>query len=97
MHVEGVIGLDLRSDQRPPCLQSYYLSEAQTVGNACMYLCCTVTQCMTMELRVVVMFYSALLGATLTARALKQGLICFNLCRAEQTLTIGITYIIAHC
>ena len=36
-----------------------------------------------------VMFYSALLGATLPARALKQGLICFNLRRAEQTLTIG--------
>ena len=30
---------------------------------------------MTMELRAVVMFYSALLGATLPARALKQGLI----------------------
>ena len=43
-----------------------------------MYLCCTVTQCMTMELRAMVMFYSALLGATLPARALKQGLICFN-------------------
>ena len=60
-----------------------YLSAAQTVGNACMYLRCTVTQCMTMELRAVVMFYSALLGATLPARALKLGLICFNLCRAE--------------
>ena len=35
------------------------------------------------------MFYSALLGATLPARALKQGLICFNLCRAKQILTIG--------
>ena len=44
---------------------------------------------MTMELRATVMSYSALLGATLPARALKQGLICFNLCRAEQTLTIG--------
>ena len=43
---------------------------------------------MTMELRAVVMFYSALLEATLPARALKQGLICFNLCRAEQTPTI---------
>ena len=39
-----------------------------------------------MELRAVVMFYSALLGATLPVRALKQGLICFNLRRAEQTL-----------
>ena len=35
------------------------------------------------------MFYSALLGATLPARALKQGLIYFNLCRAKQTLTIA--------
>ena len=33
--------------------------------------------------------YSALLGATLPACALKQGFICFNLRRAEQTLTIG--------
>ena len=47
---------------------------------------------MTMELRAVVMFYSALLGATLPARALKQGLICFNPCRAEQTLTISTLY-----
>ena len=47
---------------------------------------------MTMELRAVVMFYSALLGATLLARASKQGLICFNMCRAEQTLTIGTLY-----
>ena len=47
---------------------------------------------MTMELRAVVMFYSTLLGATLPARALKQGLICFNLCLAEQTLTIGTLY-----
>ena len=39
-----------------------------------------------------VMFYSALLGATLPALALKQGLICFNLRRAEQTLTIGTLY-----
>ena len=78
----------LRSDGRL-CLQSYYLSAAQTVGNASMYLCCTVAQFMTMELRAVVMFYSALLGATLPACALKQGLICFNLCQAEQTLTIG--------
>ena len=37
-----------------------------------------------MELRAVVMFYSALLGATLPARALKQGLICFNPCRANK-------------
>ena len=44
---------------------------------------------MTMELRAVVMFYSALLGATLPACALKQGLICDNLCRAKQTVTIG--------
>ena len=44
---------------------------------------------MTMELRAVVMFYSALLGATRPARALEQGLICFNLCQAKQTLTIG--------
>ena len=43
---------------------------------------------MTMELRAVVMFYSALLPA----HALKQGLICFNLGRAEQTLTIGTLY-----
>ena len=42
-----------------------------------------------MKLRAVVMFYSTLLGATLLARALKQGLICLNLCRAKQTLTIG--------
>ena len=42
-----------------------------------------------MELRAVVMFHLALLGATLLARALKQGLICFNLRRAEQTFTIG--------
>ena len=47
---------------------------------------------MTMELRAVVMFYSALLGATLPARVLKQGLICFNLCPAEQTLTISTLY-----
>ena len=47
---------------------------------------------MTMELRAVVMFYSALLGATLPARALKEGLIWFNLCQAEQTLTIGTLY-----
>ena len=47
---------------------------------------------MTMELRAVVMFYSALLGATLPARALKQGLICFNLHRAEQTLTTDTLY-----
>ena len=33
---------------------------------------------MTMELRAVVMFYSALLGATFPARALEQGLICFK-------------------
>ena len=39
-----------------------------------------------------VMFYSVLLGARLPARALEQGLICFNLCRAEQTLTIGTLY-----
>ena len=39
-----------------------------------------------------VMFYSALLGATLLACAWKQGLICLNLCRAEQTLTIGSFY-----
>ena len=45
-----------------------------------------------MELRAMVMFYSALLGATLPARALKQSLICFNLHLAEQTLTIGILY-----
>ena len=44
---------------------------------------------MTMELRAVFMFYSTLLGATLSAWALKQGLICFNLRRAEQILTIG--------
>ena len=44
---------------------------------------------MTMELRAVVMFYSALLGATLPARALKQGLISFNMRRAKQTFTIG--------
>ena len=36
--------------------------------------------------------YSALLGATLLARASRQGLICFNLHRAEQTLTIGTLY-----
>ena len=47
---------------------------------------------MTIELRAVVMFYPTLLGATLPARALKQGLICFNLCRAKQTLTIGTMY-----
>ena len=35
--------------------------------------------CVTMELIAMVMFYSALLGATLPARALEQGLICFNL------------------
>ena len=34
---------------------------------------------MTMELSAMVMFYSVLLGATLPARSLKQGLICFNL------------------
>ena len=45
-----------------------------------------------MELRAVVMFYSTLLGATLLARALKQGLICFNLWRAKQTLAIGTLY-----
>ena len=39
-----------------------------------------------------VMFYSALLGATLPARALKHGLICFNLRRAKQTLAIGTLY-----
>ena len=33
--------------------------------------------------------YSTLLGATFPACALKQGLICFNLRQAEQTLTIG--------
>ena len=49
---------------------------------------------MTMKLRAVVMFYSTLLGATLPARALKQGLICFNLCQAKQTLTIDTLY---HC
>ena len=32
------------------------------------------------------------LGATLLARALKQGSICFNLYPAEQTLTIGTLY-----
>ena len=48
---------------------------------------------MTLELRAVVMFYSALLGAPLPALALKQDLICFNLCRAERTLTIGTLYI----
>ena len=36
-----------------------------------------------------VMFYSMLLGVTLPACALKQGLICFTLCRTKQTLTIG--------
>ena len=45
-----------------------------------------------MELRAIVMFYSTLLGGTLPARALKQGLICFNLCPAEQALTIGTLY-----
>ena len=39
-----------------------------------------------------VMFYSVLLGATLPAHALKQGLIGFNLCRAKQTITIGALY-----
>ena len=47
---------------------------------------------MTMELRAVVMFYSALLGATLPARALKQGFICSSLCQAKQTMTIGTLY-----
>ena len=36
--------------------------------------------------------YSASLGATLPACALKQALICFNLRRAEQTLNIGTLY-----
>ena len=39
-----------------------------------------------------VMFYFAVLGAILPVRALKQGLICFNRCRAQQTLTIGTLY-----
>ena len=36
--------------------------------------------------------YSALLTVTFPACALKQDLICFNLLRAEQTLTIGTMY-----
>ena len=37
------------------------------------------------------MAWGALLGATLPARALKQGLICFHLRRAEQTLLVHCT------
>ena len=40
--------------------RSRLLSGAKIVGKECMYLCCTVTQCMTMELRAMVMFYSEL-------------------------------------
>ena len=43
------------------------------------------------------MFYSALLGATLPACALKQGLICFSLCRAEQHPLLYIVPLVSVC
>ena len=56
---------------------------AQTVGKACMYLSWSVTQCMTMELRAMVIFFSALLEATPPAHAICKYIVPFYCRRAE--------------